>query len=100
MGISKLSCICDYQEQVSTLETSGGQNTMSMQKQLCLKGGFLSVLTHACASDTSWAFALLLPRSCLPRNEEVILLVSNGLINGLTISRIYLICLQLLKNDC
>lgn len=66
----------------------------------CLKGGFLRELTRVYASDTSWAFALLLPRSCLPRNKEVMLLVSNGLVNGLTISRIYLFFLQLFKNDC
>lgn len=66
----------------------------------CLKGGFLRALTRAYASDTSWAFALLLPRSCLPRNKGVMVLVSNGLVNGLAISRIYLIFLQLFEKDC
>lgn len=101
MGISKLSCVYDYQKQVFTLETSGGQNTMFMQKQLCLKGGFLRALTRVCASDT------LEPLLCSflghvfhGTKKLVMLLVNNGLINGLTISRIYLIYLQLFKNDC
>lgn len=71
-------------------------------RRRCVWSVVFSERSHMLMHQT-WLGPLLclcFPRPHLLRNEEVMLLVSKGLINGLTIKRIYLVCLQLFGNDC